>query len=1587
MNKIHNIIWSAAHDAWVVVAEGTKSHSKSGAKALKVMIALLLISPAGIMAATLPQGGVISVGEGSIVAGGNNQLVIKQTTDKLGVNWQSFNIGADGHVVFDQPGKHSIALNRVIGSDGSAILGKIDANGQVFLINPNGVIFGKDSQVNVGGLVASTLDMKDSDFQAGNFKFSTGSKDGSVINQGTLHASQGGYVALIGKSVKNEGVILAKLGTAALAAGDAVTMDFAGDGLINLHVDKAAIGALVDNQGLIVADGGQVLMTARAANALTETVVNNDGIIQAQTLNMRAGRIMLDGGPVDGTGGVTVGGTLDASAPDAGDGGFIDTSGKIVSIKDKTLITTKSVRGRTGDWLIDPTDFTVTAGTAPSTESGIGASTLESALANSNVTLETSSLGTEEGNLTINGAVSWSANTILTLKAHKSVIINNDVTISGDTGGISINYGLSGDPASAFQINGGSGTLTMNGGNNFFAMNGITYAVIDDTTSLRALSNSPDLNGHYVLAKNINAVSSATWNGGLGFDPIGDASNPFTGVFEGLNHRITNLTIKRPSEDYVGFFSTTNGAKISGLSLTGSVTGNTNVGFLAGKFTNSSLVSYDIGSSSYSLSNFSGTVNGNDNLGGVVGQISGSNLLSVQNGATVTLGSGSNVGGIFGLGNALTGKYLYNTGVISGADNTGGIGGTLTGSSKITWSRNLGAVNGSNNVGGLFGSMANSSVITAWSGGDVYASSDRAGGLIGSSTQNQVLEAYSIGKVRADGHYAGGITGYDAGGSTFNETFSTSEVAASDFAGGLIGYASGATISNSYATGMVTGANSAGLVSGLDGSTLNFVYASGKASSGLVAQTTTGGNTINEALWDMGLSGAAASLYGAGKTNAQMKNTATFNNWGLDLVGNGGGLWRQYDGKGAPLLKFRLGTGSGYTTVNQTSKNPIYAGRDLTANELASLGISNGGGLIFWGAYTPITGSDTSGGNAIRNAGTYALDQMYSDQFGFNLYQPNPLTLTVAKKQLTANAGGSVSKVYDGTTGISFDGVAGTFSGDDLVIKMEGDFDSKNAGAGKGINVSNLEVTGSAASNYEIVADTHITGTVDKATLSFQGSAHDKTYDGSTKAEIDFTDDRIAGDNISFDYTANFSDKNAGIGKTVDVSDISLSGSDADNYTWASTSSTTADIAKAALTVTASGVNKTYDGTSGASVNLADNRFGADDLTLSAAGKSFTDKNSGLGKTITISGINVTGVDAGNYIWNTSAATTADIAKAALNVTATGINKTYDSTTNAGVNLADNRISGDDLSVSAGIKAFSDKNAGLEKSINVSGINVTGADAANYTWNTSAVTSADIAKAALSITASGVSKTYDGTTNASVSLNDDRIGADLLVVDVASKAFLDKNAGTGKTIALDGITVTGADSGNYTWNSNASAIADIDKAILSITAVGVNKFYDGTDWADVILHDNRIGADTLNVTKSSSTFEDKTVGDGKTISVNGITVTGSDANNYVWNTLALTLANILPLMSPPDVTPPVVTPPAVTPPVVAPPINDDSKPTVNHDEVKVINAITSIASTYKPDVVSQKTEDVVPGYAFFLVNLGIKLPVDASFQVEDVVEN
>jgi len=329
-------------------------------------------------------------------------------------------------------------LNRVLGPDPSTILGNLSANGNVFLVNPNGVLFGANAQVNVGGLIASTLQITDADFMAGQYRFS-GAGTGSVVNQGSITAD-GGSVALLGANVSNQGVISARMGAVSLAAGNAMTLDVAGDGLLAVTVNEGAVNALAENGGLIRADGGRVLMTASSANALFRTAVNNSGIIEARTLESRNGTISLMGDMQSGT--VNVSGTLDASAPNGGDGGFIETSGQSVNITDQAKITTAAPFGVTGNWLIDPQDFTVSA------TGNISGATLSALLVTNSVTISTDT-GTDNtvagtppvtnrftatpgnGDINVNDTVSWTATpstTTLTMNALRDVNVNAAIT-------------------------------------------------------------------------------------------------------------------------------------------------------------------------------------------------------------------------------------------------------------------------------------------------------------------------------------------------------------------------------------------------------------------------------------------------------------------------------------------------------------------------------------------------------------------------------------------------------------------------------------------------------------------------------------------------------------------------------------------------------------------------------------------------------------------------------------------------------------------------------------------------------------------------------------------------------------------------------------------------------------------------------------------------------------------------------------------------------------------------------------------------------------------------------------------------------
>ncbi|WP_050469415.1 beta strand repeat-containing protein [Herbaspirillum chlorophenolicum] len=293
------------------------------------------LSAQALDAGALPTNGQIVAGSGAIATSGNT-MTVTQNSDRMVTNWNTFNIGSAAAVNFNQPTSSSVALNRVLSSDASQIMGALNANGQVYLVNPSGVLFGAGASVNVGGLVASALNISDANFMAGKNVFELDGGNGAVINLGSIKAADGGYVALLGAQVRNEGAIAARLGSVVLGAGEKITLDFNGDGLISMEVNNATVNASVSNAGLLRAQGGTVLMTARAGNALMAEVVNNSGIIEATSLQQRNGVVVLDGG---NSGVVANSGTIDVSGRDTGQtGGTVKMLGEYVGMFDGSLI-------------------------------------------------------------------------------------------------------------------------------------------------------------------------------------------------------------------------------------------------------------------------------------------------------------------------------------------------------------------------------------------------------------------------------------------------------------------------------------------------------------------------------------------------------------------------------------------------------------------------------------------------------------------------------------------------------------------------------------------------------------------------------------------------------------------------------------------------------------------------------------------------------------------------------------------------------------------------------------------------------------------------------------------------------------------------------------------------------------------------------------------------------------------------------------------------------------------------------------------------------------------------------------------------
>ena len=285
--------------------KNNKTISRQLKSAFAAWAAGLYIIGTGATAYALPEGGQVAAGQAAITTAGSTMTIAQQTAQAI-INWQNFGIGNGEAVHINQPNSQAILLNRVIGFNPSEIFGQLTANGQVILVNPNGVFFRPGSSVDVGGLTASTLNIANEDFLKGQLRFA-GDSQNPVINAGSINA-QNGYVNLLAKEVVNEGIIAAQTGSVNLAAGSGMSLDYNGDGKMTVAVTDGAYQSAVANKKLIQADGGLVVMTASGKDALMDSAVNNSGMIQANTLGEATGQISLTGDNIATTGTISADG-------------------------------------------------------------------------------------------------------------------------------------------------------------------------------------------------------------------------------------------------------------------------------------------------------------------------------------------------------------------------------------------------------------------------------------------------------------------------------------------------------------------------------------------------------------------------------------------------------------------------------------------------------------------------------------------------------------------------------------------------------------------------------------------------------------------------------------------------------------------------------------------------------------------------------------------------------------------------------------------------------------------------------------------------------------------------------------------------------------------------------------------------------------------------------------------------------------------------------------------------------------------------------------------------------------------------------
>jgi len=1151
---------------------------------ITALITLTALQPILSAASSLPTGGTFTAGSGKITTSGN-VLTINQNSLKGIIDWNTFSIGSSSTVTFNNGS--GATLNRVTGTAPTALLGQLLATGNIYLLNPEGILIGRGATVHTGGdFLAGTLTIPNSAFLASAPLQFTGSSQATVVNLGNL-SSDSGNIYLLGHTVQNQGAISSPNGTTGLAAGSQILIT---DTSTGQKVAIQAPGGDVTNSGFLSA--AQIELKTNGGN-IYALAGNNGGQIQATGTAVQNGHVWL----IAANGTTNVSGNITAANAD-GTGGDIETSGARVVTSGATIKT-----GKNGNWLLDPDDLTI-----DSTLAG----TIETTLNNgTNVTEQTTAGGTGgNGDITVASSMAWTGAADLTLSAYRGILFNPGVVISNTGAG---NLTLRSDNAST-----GTGTVTFSGANqiDFSASTGdvalfynpaggytsptsytsnvltntswtapasqtvssqfTAYMLVNSVANLQSISGN--LSGTYALGQNLDASATSS----TPFTPLGNPT-PFSGIFDGRGYSISSLNITASSGN-VGLFSEiASGGIVRNLNLVGSTitqsgSAQTNTGTLVGlnyglvanntatgSINTGATYPYDVGGlvgynpsgiiefSSAAVSvNSSGYTGNSAAIGGLAGENEGTIKDSSATGAVALGGSGTNwAGGLVGV--MLSGSIAnsYAQGSVSGGpgSNVGGLVGQVGGTVSASYS--TGAVSGGSGsqVGGFIGS--NSATITSsyW---DSQASGFPSVGVgSGSSTgvtplTTSQLQSGNMPTGFSSSHWvvASGLypfltwQGTVISGDVYNGSSPLSSVSVIALANGAdIGNAT--TNTNGLFTLVVPTSSLAG-VSGilayLPGTIKGNTFSNGDGTGNFTGTDIYAGtlslNNITSSTYSAILAALTTAL--GGNSGSSFLFSPSGSNITLTPGTN-----LSINTQLALNLDQSIST-SGAVTIS--AQGDINQGQPITAN---SLSLTGSGSITLGQANSIGTLSATAGGNlAVTNAGNLAISGITAGgSVGLTSTTGN---LTIASAStITASGAGTAIQLSAGNAFVNLDGSGAlniaSGGGRWLVFSQN---PASDTNGGLAYAFKQYDYTGTVAQS---AGNGFLYAYAPILTVGLTG-ATTKTYDGTDSASLtagNFTvTGGIDGDTISLLSTpvlGTYADPNAGSSKPVSAAGFSLS--------------------------------------------------------------------------------------------------------------------------------------------------------------------------------------------------------------------------------------------------------------------------------------------------------------------------------------------------------------------------------------------------------------------------------------------------------------